>query len=374
MDDTLSAEEQSELADIIRQEERAGEITERLQAMIDTTRQPEWNGDRLDEMVQHVLQSDKTGEVEEVTRIRPMRRWIVAAASIALLIAAGLYFGTQREARQPVAGMPSVKIAPGSNKAVLTLADGSEIQLDSSGNQVIRQGSASIRQAGGQLQYTAGNGTAINSYNTLTIPRGGQFQVTLPDGSRVWLNSASVLRYPVSFPGKERTVELQGQGYFEIAADASRPFRVKVNDMEVQVLGTHFDIMAYPDENSINTTLLQGAVKVVRGKESVLLMPGQQAVAASTEHPISVRDADTKNVIAWKSGLFVFNNTDLGTILREIARWYDVEIVDNMTGSNHERFGGSISRQQDLSAVLQLLEAGGNCHFRVEGRKIILQK
>lgn len=374
MDDTLSAEEQSELADIIRQEEHGGEVTARLQAMIDTTFQPEWNGDRLDEMVQHVLQSDKTGDVAEVARIRPIRRWIAVAASIVLLIVAGLYFGTQRETKQPVAGVPAVKIAPGSNKAVLTLADGSEIQLDSSGNQVIRQGSASIRQAGGQLRYTAGNGAAVNSYNTLTIPRGGQFQVTLPDGSRVWLNSASILRYPVSFPGKERTVELQGQGYFEIAADASRPFRVKVNDVEVQVLGTHFDIMAYPDENSINTTLLQGAVKVVRGKKSVLLVPGQQAVAASPENSISVRDADTENVIAWKSGLFVFNNTDLGTILREIARWYDVEIVDNTTGSNHERYGGSISRQQDLSAVLHLLEAGGNCHFRIEGRKIILQK
>lgn len=370
----LSAEEQSELADIIRREERAGEVAERLQAMIGTTLQPEWNGDRLDEMVQHVLQSDKTGDVVEVARIRPIRRWIAAAASVTLLIAAGLYFGTQQETKQPVAGVPAAKIAPGSNKAVLTLADGSEIQLDSSGNQVIRQGSASIRQAGGQLQYTAGTGTAINSYNTLTIPRGGQFQVTLPDGSRVWLNSASVLRYPVSFPGKERTVELQGQGYFEIAADASRPFNVKVNDMEVQVLGTHFDIMAYPDENSINTTLLQGAVKVVRGKKSVVLMPGQQAVAASAGHSINVRDADTDNVIAWKSGLFVFNNTDLGTILREIARWYDVEIVDNTTGNNQERFGGSISRQQDLSAVLHLLEAGGNCHFRIEGRKIILQK
>lgn len=288
----------------------------------------------------------------------------VAAAAMVVLLAS-LWWAQQRPATTivPVLAQKEV-ILPGSNKATLTLADGSTVTLDSVGNQVI---SAKISQQNGQLLYSEGKADA--GYNTLATPRGGQFRVVLPDGTKVWLNSSSSLKYPTAFTGKERIVELEGQGYFEVAKNAAQPFKVKTHEMEVQVLGTHFDIMAYADESTVNTTLLEGAVQVKEGTESRLLKPGQQAILKS--HAFTVQEADVKKVLAWKNGLFVFNNMALPAILREVARWYDVEIVYETTPST-ELYGGGIARTLHLSNVLTLLEASGFNHFRIEGRKVIV--
>lgn len=311
--------------------------------------------------------------------------WLSYAAVVLILmtLTASLYF-INNEKRDAIYGTKKVQngndVQPGSNKAVLTLADGSKVTLDSMGNQVIKQKGAAIHQHNGQLQYITQRIAAETGYNILTTPRGGQFRVTLPDGTEVWLNSASSLRYPTRFTEKDRVVQLQGEGYFEVAENVNMPFKVIVrpggaqssdNGMVVEVLGTHFNIMAYPDEKMINTTLLEGAVKVTSGSKTGLLHPGQQAVLQSIENTISIRKADVNREIAWKSGLFVFHNADLGVIMREIARWYDVEIIDQ-TKHNDELYGGCISRKQKLSDVLKLLETGGNNHFRIEGRKVIL--
>ncbi|MRG48921.1 DUF4974 domain-containing protein [Chitinophaga sp. SYP-B3965] len=289
---------------------------------------------------------------------------VAAAAAVAILI---WWAQTNKTTVKQTTAQQEEKILPGSNKAVLTLADGSTVTLDSSGNQIISRGNTKISQQNGQLLYSAGK--AAEGYNKLSTPRGGQFRVVLPDGTKVWLNSASSLRYPTAFTGKERIVELEGQGYFEVAQNAAQPFKVKANDMEVQVLGTHFDIMAYADENTINTTLLQGAVQVKEGNETRLLKPGQQAILKS--HTFTVQEADVRKVLAWKNGLFVFNNMALPAILREVARWYDVEIVYETTPST-ELYGGGIARSLNLSNVLTLLEGNGFSHFRVEGRKVIV--
>ncbi|CAL1518925.1 FecR family protein [Chitinophaga sp. MM2321] len=320
-------------------------------------------------MWQHI----RTTAMLPLPRRRVLWPYFAAAASLLFLIAIGSYFVIHQEAASPAqySHHKNPDILPGSNKAVLTLANGDIVQLDSTGNQVIAQGGINIQQHNGQLQYTGNTTTATIAYNTLTTPRGGKFQLVLPDGSKVWLNSASSLKYPAAFNGKERVVELQGQGYFEIAADAQHPFKVKVNDMEVQVLGTHFDIMAYEDENTINTTLLEGGVKVVKGITGKVLKPGEQAIAATHTADIAVQTTDVNRVIAWKNDRFIFNDLDLETILREISRWYDVEIVYKKIPGK-EKYSGGLSRNLPLSVVLQLLEENNNNHFDLEGRRIIV--
>ncbi|WP_440133065.1 FecR family protein [Chitinophaga sancti] len=314
------------------------------------------------------------------SRIITFRR-LAAAALIFLLAGSAFWYLGHSGKQTPVASntealTPANPINPGSNKATLTLADGTVVPLDSAGSQTIHQGNQSIKQQNGQLLYTAeANGSTIH-YNKLSTPRGGQFQIVLPDGTKVWLNSATTLRYPTAFTGTNRIVELEGQGYFEVAPDATHPFLVKVpsthrDSMEVQVLGTGFDVMAYADEATVNTTLISGSVRVKGGNTLQTLQPGQQAVMDNDNHAITVRPADIKKVTAWKNGVFVFNNTALPAILREVARWYDVDIVYNASPST-ELYGGGISRNLQLSSVLRLLEASGYNHLKLEGRKVIV--
>jgi len=322
-------------------------------------------------MKQLLLQQIRLPEAP-VKPVYKLRTWWAAAAIFIIAGSAGAYFWLQRPSPVNVPVTTATTVLPGSNKAVLVLADGSTVALDSTGNQVIQQGQTAIHQNKGQLQYVAQGAGTATGFNTLRTPRGGQFQITLPDGTRAWLNSASSLKYPTAFTGKDRVVELNGQGYFEIASNAAKPFKVKVNNaLEVQVLGTHFDIMAYADEVAIKTTLLQGAVRVQRGTAVQTLHPGQQAIADADAQGIAVKETDVNRVIAWKNGLFIFNNMELGTILREISRWYDVEIVYNAP-ANKNLYGGGISRSQNLTEVLRFLEAGGTNHFIIAGRQVIV--
>jgi ferric-dicitrate binding protein FerR (iron transport regulator) len=312
-------------------------------------------------------------------KIRPLfSRYRIAAAAVILLVMAGGFWwvaSVSRTAQQASSDkeMAAVNkgndVAPGTSKAVLTLADGSTVTLDSAGNQVIPQGKTLVQQNNGQLQYAAeGKGEAIG-YNTLSVPRGGQFNIVLPDGSHVWLNSASTLRFPTAFAGKQRMVELQGQGYFEVKKDAAHPFIVKVNTTEVQVLGTRFDIMAYADEKSLNTTLLEGAVRMKQGVIQQQLAPGQQAVLDYASGRMSVRPADVDEVVAWKTGFFEFDNAAISTIMRQLSRWYDIEI--SYQNNSNRLFGGRISRNLPLSDILHMLEANG-AKFSLEGRRLMV--
>jgi len=313
-------------------------------------------------------------------KIRPLfNRYRVAAAAVILLVMAGGFWwfaSVSRTAQQksPANGIAAVNkdndVAPGTSKAVLTLADGSTVTLDSAGNQVIQQGKTLVQQSNGQLQYAAeGRGESIG-YNTLTVPRGGQFNIVLPDGSHVWLNAASTLRFPTAFTGNQRLVELQGQGYFEIKKDVVHPFIVKVNTTEVQVLGTRFDVMAYADEKSLNTTLLEGAVRMKQGAIQHQLVPGQQAVLDYASGLMSVRPVDVDEVVAWKTGFFEFDNAAITVIMRQLSRWYDVE-VSYLNNNNNRLFGGRISRNLPLSEILHMLEANG-AKFSLEGRRLMV--
>ncbi|SEM78596.1 FecR family protein [Chitinophaga rupis] len=312
-------------------------------------------------------------------KIMPLRhpwRWAAVASVLMLLLAGSVYWFYKTDKSHNIASNMALNkksvisndVAPGTNKAVLTLADGTTVELDNAGNQVLQQGKTTVQQRNGRLEYAAqGKGEAIG-YNTLVVPRGGQFNIVLPDGSHVWLNAASRLKYPTAFTGKERVVELQGQGYFEITHNADHPFIVAINNTQVQVLGTRFDIMAYPDEQSLNTTLLEGAVRVQRGERQQLLKPGQQSVLEYTTGQMSVRQADIDQTIAWKTGFFEFDNAGMNVIMRQLARWYDVEVTYGNVNSNR-LFGGRISRNLPLSEILHMLEANG-AKFSLEGRRL----
>ncbi len=259
-------------------------------------------------------------------------------------------------------------MTPGGNKAVLYLAGGQAITLDTAGNGAIAsQGNVQvIKLDSGQLAYQGAGAQGEVAYNTLATPRGGQFRIILPDGSSVWLNAASSCDSP-AFNGKEREVELRGEAYFEIAKNADKPFRVKVKDMTVQVLGTHFNVMAYDDEASVRTTLLEGAVQVKQGTHSLAMRPGQQ-VSAHPAGNMTLQDGvDVDEVVAWKNGYFHFNRESLQGVMRQIGRWYDAEITYEGNLPDRE-FGGKIARSSSVKEVLSILELS-NVHYRIEGKR-----
>jgi hypothetical protein len=263
-------------------------------------------------------------------------------------------------------------VPPGKNKATLTLANGSSIILDSAANGALAtQGNSKILKQNGMLSYNALNNKSSEVlYNTISTPRGGQYQLMLADGSKVWLNAASSLRFPASFVGKERKVELLGEAYFEVAKNAAMPFKVKVNGMEVEVLGTHFNINSYDNESTIRTTLLEGSVKLNRNNSSRILRPGEQAQMNKAGEMKIIHDADVEEAIAWKEGKFQFDRADIHDIMRQLARWYDVDVEYQGTVSSH--FGGTISRDVNLSQVLNMLHLTGEVKFRIEGKKVVV--
>lgn len=304
------------------------------------------------------------------------RYWLRVAAAAAIIVLLGgtvlVSIFTHRKEKQVNTAIASAAIvAPGSNKAVLTLADGSTITLDSTGNQVIRQGSATIHQHSGQLQYDVQGKAAAISYNILATPQGGQYQLTLPDGTRVWLNASSSLRFPTAFDDKERNVELTGEAYFEVAKNENMPFKVVVNTMNIEVLGTHFNVTAYNDENNITTTLLEGSVKVNNSTTGVVLKPGQQALLNNRTEDLRVSPGNTEGAVAWKNGYFMFSNENIQSVMRKISRWYNVD-VEYQGDVTHKALWGTISRVENISEVLRMLELTGALHFRMEGRKVIV--
>lgn len=296
-----------------------------------------------------------------------------AAAAVIAAIALVLYKpGRQVAPLQADDAQDTNQVIPGGNKAVLVLADGRQITLDTADNGTIaRQGNVQvIKLDSGQLAYNpSGKGGAVG-YNTLATPRGGQFRIILPDGSKVWLNAASTLRFPNAFTGSEREVQLSGEAYFEVAKNPSMPFRVKVNDMAVQVLGTHFNVMAYADEPGIRTTLLEGAVKVQHGGKAMQLAPGQQVQLTPSGSMTLENDVDVEEVVAWKNGYFHFNHESLQGVMREIGRWYDAEIAYEGEIAPRQ-FGGKIERSSSVTEVLKILELS-KVHYRIEGKKIIV--
>jgi transmembrane sensor len=310
------------------------------------------------------------------------RRWklqYAAAAIIICMLSVSVYFLFKPKPESQISKTENIQsdknkndVAPGTNKAILTLANGSSIILDSAANGTLTtQGNSKILKLNGMLSYnTLKTKSSEVLYNTISTPRGGQYQLMLADGSKVWLNAASSLRFPASFVGKERKVELLGEAYFEVAKNASMPFKVKVNGMEVEVLGTHFNINSYENESTIRTTLLEGSVKINKNNNSSFLKPGQQAEMNKAGEIKIINNVDVEEAIAWKEGKFQFDRADIHDIMRQLERWYDVDVEYQGTVSSH--FGGTISRDVNLSQVLNMLHLTGEVKFQIEDKKVVV--
>jgi transmembrane sensor len=306
------------------------------------------------------------------------RRVAVAASVIGLLVCLA-YFLSTRDVKKEVAKTtitpgPAIQdVLPGGDKAVLTLADGSTIVLDETHDgTVAQQGNTVVRKLDGKLAYTR---TPANTqeilFNTIATPRGGQYQIELGDGTLVWLNAASSLRFPTAFTGNERRVEVTGEAYFEVAKKQQMPFVVSVNGAEIQVVGTHFNVMAYPEEPAIKTTLLEGAVRFVKEGKERLLKPGQQSLLTKTGDLKLMQEVDVAGVVAWKNGRFSFDGVDIGTLTRQLARWYDVEVVYKK--NVNEIFYAKFPRDIKLSDALKALELTGKVKFGIDGKRIIVE-
>lgn len=329
------------------------------------------SGERASQMIENITGQENEEPFEWEERVYPMWRKLAAAACVLILLSIGLYRYYSQSAVEklaPLATQPA-GIGPGGQKAMLTLADGTQIELKAaSQGEIATQPGISIRKTSdGQITYAIhaqkDNQGTLPVINTISTPIGGQYQLILPDGSKVWLNAGSSLRYPTFFAGSERSVELAGEAYFEVTPDKKMPFLVKSENQTVRVLGTHFNVNAYADEPSVKTTLVEGSVQV----NAQRLVPGQQAVL--TEKRVAVREVDAEAETAWKNGEFVFNGEDLQTIMRMVARWYNIEVVyENPPGDL--RYGGEVSRSKNLSDILKMLEATGDVKFKVEGRRV----
>ncbi|WP_341837222.1 FecR domain-containing protein [Chitinophaga pollutisoli] len=319
----------------------------------------------MDRMVTRINELKAPAKV----RILPWRR-IAAAAIFVLAIGTAGYWAitSQGKAEQEVRNFGGDAL-PGSDKAILTLGDGSRIDLTDAANGALAAhgGGNAVKTGQGLLAYNA-SGDPVQ-FHTLATPRGGQYRLTLPDGSTVWLNAGSALRYPTAFGKKERKVELTGEAFFDIKPDAQAPFIVQIrNGGDVMVLGTAFNIQAYADEPGSRTTLLQGAVMMRNGQEQHLLRPGQAMRLEGTDMILNDQ-ADVEAATAWKNGLFLFRDAPVETVMKQISRWYDVEIVYEK-GIVKEYFNGTIPRNVPLSKVLELLELTGLVHFTINGNKV----
>jgi len=273
-------------------------------------------------------------------------------------------------------------IVPGSNKAILTISSNKVIVLGSNVNGLlVKSGSINVRKVhDGELVYReskahANLAAASNQpvINTLTTPRGGQYQVVLEDGTKIWLNSASSISYPDKFTGNERHVKLTGEAYFEVAKNKEKPFYVDINNVQVRVLGTHFNIAAYNNDDNITTTLLEGSVRVTKNDGVGLLVPGQQAVVMNNANDIQVSAADVEQAVAWKNGYFVFNDENITDIMKKVSRWCDVDI-EYRGNIKDQRFGGIYDRSKSIAELLNHLEKIGNIHFEIEERRIIVME
>ncbi len=337
------------------------------------------HGGADDEQYRERLLLKVRSEIGSEQKVRPLWYRLSIAAAVVLMIGSGLayYLYQRRDTVSDQAMAVVADVLPGGDKATLTLSDGSILALDQVADGALREGKGFvITKNKGELIYeTSGTQGAEITYNIIRTPRGGQFRVVLPDGSKVWLNSQSSLKYPTVFRGGERFVELTGEGYFEVAkikgVGGAVPFRINVTNREVvEVLGTHFNIMAYTDEKDIKTTLLEGSVKVVKpgtGRSSVL-RPGQQSVYNTAKGFQISSDIDASESISWKNGLISYRDADIQTIMRQVERWYDVEVIYS-EGIPKRSFTGGISRNSRLSSVLKVLELN-DIHFKIKDRQI----
>jgi hypothetical protein len=384
----LNEEERLELNDFLNESEANRQFFDDLINQV-----------RINEDLEHLYKTDSNAVWESVVKANPrlkkgtviafFRPTVRYAAAVILIAALAGYWLVRHNENKQVAKVETTQkpvvnndVKPGQYKAKLTLDDGTTMILDSAKNgRLVQQGGITVLSKDGKLVYQnsshVGKGREAKVlYNTLSTAKGESYATVLSDGTQVWLNSLSSIRYPVTFTGDMRQVEITGEAYFEVAHNSAMPFVVKVNDFQIQVLGTHFNINSYTDEPAMKTTLLQGKVRVRSSttNDELILAPGEQALMNKQTQAISkAKEVDVDAEVAWRFGLFQFNNADLKTVMRQLERWYDVQVSyeGNIQNGDFE-FLGKLPRNMNLSQVLSILEKQ-DVHFKIEGKKIIVR-
>ncbi len=380
-DQKLNAREIRQLKELIQDESNRDLLTELLDSVYEQKQEiapAEYSFHDAFRELSEKLQLVEHRQPATIIPVSSPRTWwkYAVAAVVVLAIGLGIYQFTKSAAPKQLAiQLPAVtpesSIQPGGNKAMLTLADGSIVSLSDLQNGVVANqgGTNVVKLANGELAYeSVQDQSASVGFNTIVTPRGGKYRLTLPDGSKVWMNAESTLRYPTSFSGDTRDVQLTGEAYFEIAHNPARPFIVEVKDLKVEVLGTHFNIMAYTNEPAIATTLVEGSVRVSSPTRVLQLKPGLQALQENNGNMKLVEKVDLQQVLAWKNDYFQFDGDRFDRMMRQIERWYDVSVVYEGTVPNR-KFGGKISRSSPLTDVLKALE-WSDIKFRVTGKTI----
>ena len=372
-----SPEERTELANLIKVEANKDRTLQLFTALWE-----KYQGDGIvvpadksDEMLEFIL--GKSNPHDKVIPMNPAKKFkwwrIAAAAAILVFLIGGYLFITDKKTVGPPVAKNTVDdVNPGSYKARLTLDDGNSIVLDSAApGQLAKQGNTIVTNKDGQLIYQSESGNQSVVYNTVSTSKGETYSFTLADGTKVWLNSGSSIHFPVAFPGAERRIETTGEVYVKVAKNTAQPFIATTNGMEVLALGTEFNINSYSDEDYISTTLIEGSVKVTKGTANTVLKPGQQTIVNSNGQLGTSTAVNIAEIVAWKDGLFHFESADLKTILRQFARWYNVEVIYEGPVKNR-KFFALVKRSSTLKNVLEMLQ-DNNIVYRIEGKKLIVK-
>ena len=359
---------------------KTGQASEGELHELDVLLQEDWDQLETGRPADHVDWRKMLESIKRKTPVRTLYRsdWFRVAAAVLLLAGFGAvtYIYKKRPGKSLAAHkiQTPLKIVPGSDKAILTLSGGRQVILDSTASDtVLVEGSDVVANAGGSLAYKPGNAATDTGvvYNTLTTPRGGQYRLTLPDGTKVWLNASSSIEYPTAFRGKDRLVRVTGETYFEVAKNAHQPFRVQYDKMVVTVLGTSFNVNAYADEKGIKTSLIEGSVKVSQDEKTALLAAGQQATVDSGHTIQVVKMANPAAIIAWKNGYFSFEKADIPTVMRQLSRWYNIDVSYENGMLPTDNFWGDLKRNADLSDIFAVLAKSG-IHFTINGNKVLV--
>ena len=385
-ENSCTAEERNEFIQMVKQEENTPELNSLISSAVNVAEaEHEINQEKADELFARVLNVTPDNGAATIFPLRKNKKiWWAAAAIIILVLGSSVYYILNKNTTRQIVQNKTIHkplkndVAPGYKGAILTLSNGQQIILDSAGNGMLTaQGNTNILKQNGKIVYDEQNISKSEVlYNTMTTPRGRQYSLVLADGTKVWLNAASSITFPTVFTGNERRVQITGEAYFEVAplipkgGHGKMPFKVEVGQMEVKVLGTHFNIKAYDDESSIKTTLLEGSVRVTKENSDALLKPGQEAIL-DDQGDFKVTKANVEEAVAWKDRLFQFNNESIKSIMRQLSRWYDIEVVYQGNVAD-KKFSGVMSQNTNLSQVLKMLQLTKSVHFKMEGTKVIV--
>jgi len=385
---TASAEEKDEFSNYLKDPSNDEWLKE---LMLKAWEQMDHSGEfynigQSEEMLNKVLNAHNAEAVESPQTKRRILSFsrVAAAAIVTVILGIGIYYWINKSSVVPTPGQNhdmavAAKVVPGSDKAILTISDGSAIVLDSlKDGELSVDGGTRVIKENGMVRYSSGRkngdniGNNIIEYHTISTPIGGQYQILLPDGTKVWLNAASSLKFPLSFIGNKRIVDLKGEAFFEVKRNTKLPFIVKTNEgMEVEVLGTSFNVMTYDDEATIITTLVEGRVNIHKGNNEIQMLPNEQVVLNKSKNVLTKGEADVREAIAWKEGMFYFNNDDISSIMRKLSRWYNIEVTYK-NDVPHGHYTGAIKRQSDIIKVFELLEMPGGIEFEMSNRNVIV--